>query len=119
MSDRRLLRPTIETSPAATPAEAFQNDTLRPILKMQHDLLLAVFDHFLGKRKVKLRQLPPSARAEKVAELVSRDNRLRGLLFGAVIGQFETEELDYYLANEREVNQRLTGLLTQRIGGAF
>ena len=53
MSDaRRALRPTIATAPAATADERFQNTALRPVLKLQHDLLLAVFRHYLTKRKV-------------------------------------------------------------------
>jgi len=31
--------------------EAFQNTTLRPIIKMQHDLFIAVFRNYITKRK--------------------------------------------------------------------
>lgn len=119
MPDRRSLRPHLLTEPTDQPAEAFQNDTLRPILKLQHDLLLGVFRHFLVKRKARLQQLSVDRRADKIAELVTRDNRLRGLLFGIIVGQFEADEMDYYLQNEREVNQRLTSLLTQRLLSAL
>lgn len=115
MPDRRSLRPRLDTEPTSQPAEAFQNDTLRPVLKLQHEHLLAVFQHFLIKRKVDLSKLPAARRAEKIAELLTRDNRLRGLLFGLVVGLFEGKEVAYYLQNEREVNQRLTSLLTQRL----
>lgn len=114
-NDRLALRPAVATQPTDQPAEAFQNDTLRPILKMQHELLLELFRHYLVKRKVDWNNLARNRRFAKAKELISRDNRLRGLLFGTAIGQFTSPEMDYYLANESECNRRLTSLLTDRL----
>ena len=114
-TDRRALRPPVPTQPTDQPAEAFQNETLRPILKMQHELLLELFRYYLVKRKVDWVNLAHNRRSAKAKELISRDNRLRGLLFGTVIGQFIPGELAFYLEQESECNRRLTGLLTQRI----
>jgi hypothetical protein len=108
-------RPHIPTLPATNPEEAFQNDTLRPILKQLDQLLRTVFGHFLVKRKVRPEQLPAGRRAAKIKELVTRDNRLRGLLFGMVVGHFTEAEARYYVANESGVNRRLTNLLTERL----
>lgn len=118
-SDPRLaLRPQLDLAPASSPNERFQNDTLRPVLKLQHDHLVAIFRLFLTKRKVRLEQLPAARRFAKVKELVSRDNRLRGLLFGVALGQFTTSEMGYYLEHDGEVNRRLTNLLTERLTDA-
>ena len=116
---RLSLRPILDLAPAAAPEEAFQNETLRPILKLQHDNLVAVFNLFLAKRKVNPAQLPAAARFAKVKELVTRDNRLRGLLFGMAIGHFTEPEMRYYLENDGAVNRRLTNLLTERLTGAL
>jgi|AntRauTorckE5430_2_1112549.scaffolds.fasta_scaffold00335_9 hypothetical protein len=116
---RLALRPTLDLVPATSPAEQFQNDTLRPLMKLQHDHLLAVFRSFLTKRKVKLDQLPATDRFAKIKELVTRDNRLRGLLFGVVIGMLTTDELTYYLANESEANRRITNLTVERMTSVF
>jgi hypothetical protein len=88
-------------------------------MKLQHDHLLAVFRSFLTKRKVKLDQLPATDRFAKIKELVTRDNRLRGLLFGVVIGMLTTDELTYYLANESEANRRITNLTVERMTSVF
>ncbi len=109
------LRPQLSLAPASAPAEKFQNDTLRPVMKLQHELIIAVFAQFLTKRKVKLDQLPANQRWEKIKELVTRDNRLRGLLFGMAIGQFTTDEIAHYLENEGDTNRRMTNLLTERL----
>lgn len=84
-------------------------------MKLQHDLIVAVFAAFLTKRKVKLDQLPANQRWEKIKELVTRDNRLRGLLFGMAIGQFTSDEMAHYLENEGDANRRMTNLLMERL----
>ncbi len=109
-------RPNITTAPTVPGSpEYFQNHTLRPILKQQNELLLDLFGHFLQKRKVDLVKLPRAHRRERIAQLLAKDNRLRGLLFGLVVGQFTSEELQIYLAQESMMNRRLTGLLTERL----
>lgn len=112
---RLALRPQLDLAPASAPDEKFQNETLRPIMKLQHDLLVAVFDQFLTKRKVKLTQLPKDQRWTKIKELVTRDNRLRGLLFGIAAGQFTSAEMTHYLENEGDTNRRMTNLLLERM----
>lgn len=88
-------------------------------MKMQHDQLLAVFQMFLTKRKVKLEQLPAKQRFAKIKELLTRDNRLRGLLFGIAIGQFTQAEMAYYLENDGNVNRRITNLIVERMTSVF
>jgi hypothetical protein len=113
--NRTALRPQLDLAPASSPDEKFQNETLRPILKMQHELLMSAFELYLEKRKVKLLQLPEKDRFGKVKELVSRDNRLRGLLLGIIVGQFTGAEMQFYREHDGVVNRRLTNLLTERL----
>ncbi|WP_116126483.1 hypothetical protein [Lewinella sp. IMCC34183] len=113
------MRPTIDTQPTDSPEEAFQNQTLRPILKQQHDGLVKVLQHYLRKRKVRMEQVAADQRFAKVKELVTRDNRLRGLLFGMTIGHFDATELTFYLDHEGEINRRITNLLVERLRGAL
>lgn len=50
--DRKNIRPIIKeisTTLNKTVEEQFQNKTLRPIIKLQHDLLLAYFQAYLSK----------------------------------------------------------------------
>ena len=115
-NDPRLqLRPIIETEAVTQPDEQFLHQTLRPVLKLQNDLLLEITRHFLAKRKVKLSGKSPAQRNQQIQHSVAKDNRLRGLLFGCILGQFTTEELSFYLANESETNRRITHLLVQRL----
>lgn len=116
---RLALRPQLQLAPATSPAEKFQNETLRPIMKLQHEHIVAVCASYLIKRKVKVDQLPANQRWDKIKELVTRDNRLRGLLFGIAAGQFTTDEMSHYLENESDVNRRITNLLVERLHSVY
>lgn len=116
---RLALRPQLDLAPASAPDEKFQNDTLRPVLKLQHALILAVFQAFLAKRKVSLDQLPAAQRSAKIKDFLTRDHRLRDRLFGLALGQFTLPEMEVYLANESTLNRRLTNLLVERLVSAF
>ncbi len=114
--DPRLqIRPQIESLPANNPAEAFLHQTLRPVLKLQNELFLATTRHFFAKRKIRFAAMDIAQQKQQVQHSIGKDNRLRGLLFGIVVGQFTTEELDFYLENEAEVNRRIAQLLVQRL----
>ena len=55
IGDKKSIRPILPNIASQTyksQGEAFQNITLRPILKMQHDLLIARFESYLNKNKV-------------------------------------------------------------------
>lgn len=113
---RVALRPTVPTEKAAlSPAEQFQNDTLRPIIKMQNDLILSIYKHFLRKRKVRFEGMSIEGRRQWIEKSVSKDNRLRGILLGMVIGQFTEEELSRFIAMESEIRRRITNLIAQRL----
>lgn len=115
--DPRLsIRPEVSTEPKTeSAAEQFQNDTLRPILKMQNDHILELYKHFLVKRKVKFAGMSIPQRSQWIADSVRKDNRLRGILLGIVIGQFTKEELVQFIEMESELRRRITNLITQRV----
>ena len=115
-AQRLAARPALDLPAATSPAERFQNETLRPIMKQQDALLRSALAIFLTKRKVRLDQVPAAQRIAKAKELITRDNRLRGLLFGIAVGQFTAAEMDFYRNHESEANRRMTNLLVERLG---
>ena len=88
---------------------------MRPILKLQNELIIQLFRHFLQKRKVRLQGLSPEQGNEWIANSIRKDNRLRNLLLGLVIGQFTPQELDTFFAIEMEARRRTFDLLIQRL----
>ena len=113
------LRPDLNLDTAqSTPAEVFQNQTLRPLLKMQHEVLLHIFRHYIRKRKNVFLSLAPKAKLEYIAHSVRSDIALRHLLAGAVVGHFTVAELAFFLENEADAMKRLADLTIQRIQSA-
>lgn len=116
LDPRLSIRPEVPTEPKTeSAAEQFQNDTLRPILKMQNDHILELYKHFLIKRKVKFSGMSIPQRSQWIADSVRKDNRLRGILLGIVIGQFTKGELVQFIEMESELRRRITNLMTQRL----
>lgn len=115
-TSRKALRPQIAIDKEAQhPMEQFQNDVLRPILKMQNDLILSIYRHFLHKRKVPFNGMSREKRDQWIRSSMSKDNRLRGIMLGLIVGQFVEDELDFFLTHESEVRRRITELMTQRL----
>jgi hypothetical protein len=112
------LRPAI---PAAriisdtSDEERFQNETLRPILKMQHPLLLALFRQHLHRRKNAFYQLPEPQRLAYVQQAIQKDATLRNTLKGIVIGHFTEAEWEQYAGLSGPLDKRILHLVTQRL----
>lgn len=113
--NRIHLRPEVITCPTCTGMEAFQNDTIRPVLKLQNDHLQLLVTSYLHKKRVAINSIATTRRRAKLQEMITRDSRLRNLLFGSIVGMFVEDELEYYLANEKEANRRITNLLIGRL----
>ena len=110
------LRPQLNlNTERATPEEQFQNDTLRPILKLQHPLLVDIFKHGMAKYLKTYQNLPQNERLLLIAALIRKDHKMRQLLAGTIIGQFTIAEYQVFQANEPELMRRLIALMVQRL----
>ncbi|MEM9886472.1 MAG: glyoxalase [Bacteroidota bacterium] len=109
------LRPSLSLDQASSEVEQFQNEVLRPILKFQHELLLAIFQHYVDQRKGVFHKLNPKEKLSYIQHSVQKDSKLRELLIGLVLGHFTLEEWEKYLAEEKAIRKRMIDLLVQRI----
>jgi hypothetical protein len=110
------LRPAISTETTATnQAEQFQNQTLRPILKLQNELLLATFRAYCQTRKDTFARLPRPERLTYIEHALQTDQKFKNRLVGYVIGHFTTGEWLAFQAHEAELTRRITSLLVQRL----
>lgn len=95
--------------------EDFQNRTLRPIAKMQHDLLIAVFNNYITKHKNVFYTLSLPNKLEYVENAIQKDMKFRNSLKGMIIGQFTVEEYKLYITNSSALNKRITNLVKERL----
>ncbi len=112
------MRPAIQANLDENPVDSaghFQNATLRPILKLQNELLLQMFRHYLQKTKGSFFQLPPPRQLEFIANSIRSDLRFRNLLTGVIIGHFTESEMTVFTEQEQELTRRIADLLIQRL----
>jgi len=95
--------------------EQFQNKTLRPIIKLQNDLLIEVFKNYLRKRKYAYYDLGLQERYVYIENAIQRDMKFRNSLKGMIIGQFTIEEYDQYIENSSALNKRMMNLVIERL----
>lgn len=95
--------------------ERFQNLTLRPIIKFQNPLIVAMFSNYISKYKNAYHQLPAQKRFEYIENAVQKNMKFRNSLKGVIIGQFTSDEYDSYSKNSSALNKRMGNMLVERL----
>jgi hypothetical protein len=112
------LRPEIPSatiSPSMTSDEIFQNRTLRPVAKLQNELLLEVFRNYIRKHKNVFYDLSVEKRLDYIENAIHKDMKFRNSLKGIIIGQFTVQEYQDYCANSSDLNKRMMNIVKERL----
>ena len=95
--------------------ELFQNMVLRPVIKMQHDILiLRVQSHFLSK-KIVFHMMDKKKRVNAIESAFQNDNAFKKEIQGMILGQLNPEEFQRYLKSERSMNKRVIQMVRNRM----
>ncbi|WP_109300186.1 glyoxalase [Aquimarina sp. AU474] len=95
--------------------EQFQNKTIRPIIKLQGNLLIEVFKNYIKKRKNTFYELTLEKKLDFIANAVQKDMKFRNSLKGMIIGQFTVEEYLVYTQNSSALNKRMMNIVRERL----
>lgn len=95
--------------------EKFQNETLRPIIKMQHAIIILFFRNCLQNRKIKKDELQEINFIDIIDNFFTKDNKFRNQLIGVIIGQFTKQEFKFYINFSSEINKRILQITIQRL----
>lgn len=95
--------------------EVFQNATLRPILKLQNDLIVLVFQNYVNQIKLPFKDFTVEKKMSSIATIISKDIQLQNTLKGIVIGLFTIEEYHYYSKTISNNNKRIKAMLIERL----
>jgi hypothetical protein len=98
-----------------TSDERFQNETLRPILKLQNPLFLSVFTNYIEKRKRVFYDLSLEKKITYIENSLIKDQKFRSSLKGLIIGHFTVAEYQKYSLNSSSLNKRIINMLIQRL----
>ena len=99
----------------STADEFFQNQTLRPILKLQNDLFLEVFRNYVSKSKTDFYHYNVDKKLHFIEHSIQRDIKFRNSLKGMVISLFTVEEYARYILNSSDLNKRMMAMLIERL----
>jgi hypothetical protein len=98
-----------------TEVEKFQNEVLRPIIKMQHHLLILFFENYVEKRKIDFTSLSEEKKKNKIKSIFDKDINFKNLILGVITGHFSIDEYLYYTQNSSEFNKRVLQMIIQRL----
>ena len=119
---KKQLRPlitSIKKTEYASLEEKFQNEVLRPILKLQHEFIISCFEHFLILNKVHFNELSSIQKADVIQKLFKTDLRLKMELRSLIIGLFTYEEYKAYLIHSSRLNKRIYSMIQKRVESVY
>lgn len=95
--------------------ELFQNQVLRPILKLQNDLFIASFINHLGKNRIDFNAFSVEKKLAAIENAIQKDIKFRNALKGMIIALFTSDEYARYIQNSSSLNKRMMGMLIERL----
>ncbi|MFT4697140.1 MAG: hypothetical protein ACI9SJ_000256 [Flavobacteriaceae bacterium] len=112
------LRPEIITAivnDSMSDEEIFQNKTIRPVVKLQNDILIQVFKHYIEKHKNVFYDLPIDKKLDYIENAIHKNMKFRNSIKGIIIGMFTTQEHNDYTKNSSSLNKRMMGIVKERL----
>ena len=111
------LRPTLDIPilEESTEVENFQNQTLRPILKLQNDLYTTLFESYATRQKSDYETLSGAKKRTFIEQSLQKDMVLKNTFIGITIGLFTMEEIAVYATQSKDYNRRIITMLMERL----
>ena len=116
-NDLIKIRPvlSLKKSSQITDEESFQNDTLRPIIKLQSPVLIETYRNYIIKHKNVFYELSNEKKLDYIENSINKNQKFRNLLKGMIIGLFTIEEYHIYKKNSSSLNKRMMNIVLKRL----
>ena len=111
---QRPILPSQILEGTKTEAEDFQNRVLRPLIKMQSNLLMHHLDAKLKTLSIDFDQLTAPKQTHLLTTLFSKDLSFKREIIGMIIGHFTLEEYAIYHHQNKEYNRRIVQIVLNR-----
>ena len=105
----------LNNSETKTPEEKFQNQTLRPILKLQNELYISLFNSYALRQNADFNSLTTTKKNIFIEQSLQKDLVLKNTFIGMTIGMFTLEEMDIYNSDNKVFNKRIITMLIERL----
>ena len=111
------IRPVLnlKKSSQITDEESFQNDTIRPIIKLQSPVLIETYRNYIIKHKNVFYELSNEKKLDYIENSINKNQKFRNLLKGMIIGLFTIEEYHIYKKNSSSLNKRMMNIILKRL----
>jgi hypothetical protein len=107
--------PGTENDLAVSTAEQFQNETIRQVIKMQHDVFIFLLQLNFKEKKDTYFILSEEKKEAYIKGIFSNDNKLRANIVGVVLGSLNQEERTIYAEMRKEIDKRILQIVLERI----
>jgi hypothetical protein len=105
----------ILNSEVTTQEEVFQNQTLRPVLKLQNELYLSLFTNYAARQNADFNSLSEGKKNIFIEQSLQKDSVLKNIFIGMTIGMFTLQELEIYHSDSKVFNKRIIAMLIDRL----
>lgn len=110
------IRPEINvTNSDNSLTEEFQNETVRPILKLLNTTIIEFSKSFIAALDINFKNKTNAEIEQILINLVKKHPTFKTYLLGMVISYFTKDELSAYLVNQKQHNKRIYILLQERL----
>ncbi|MBK9735903.1 MAG: glyoxalase [Saprospiraceae bacterium] len=113
-SDRPVIK-GIEISEVMSPQEKFQNEVLRPVIKVRNNLIILIFKSHLGARMIDFSKSDIPTKTLFITNVIQKDLGLRNVLLGVILGVMSEDELNTYFTHETEYRRRINQMIIHRL----
>jgi len=95
--------------------EVFQNEVIRPIIKLQHLLIIAFFKEYLAATKIDFPAIKKELKLKAIKDSLKKVPAVNAFYKGLISGLFTAEEFKTYLENKLSYNKRIIQIIEQRL----
>ena len=95
--------------------ELFQNMVLRPVIKMQHEILIIRIKDYFVSKKVLFNSLDQINKEKWIRNAFQKDTLLKKEIQGFILGQLSAKEFKEYLKNQKSINKRIVQMVQNRM----
>lgn len=95
--------------------ELFQNMVLRPVIKMQHEILILRLKDYFVSKKVLFNSLDQIKKEKWIRNSFQKDAMLKKEIQGFILGQLNAKEFKEYLKNQKSMNKRIVQMVQNRM----
>lgn len=117
MPDKTDLREqlSIPVSGYTSETEAFQSQMLRPVLKLQNEIYLMLFQDYAVSKISDFNSLTTEKKLSFIDQSLRKDHALRNIFIGMTIGMFTAEEMKTYIPDKNIFNKRIITMIIERL----